>query len=218
MPSPRTRRIERARAPRSSRPVRRFPGSRSSQRPCVWSMSSAAGVEDVEHEPPTGSRRPCTARTAATPVGLGLHVQQRAEGCEDERHRALDRRLAEVAVPEVQLDARELGPLARDLEHPLRGVDPDHGDSVGRERDRDPAGADAELDHRAARAAPPARGRTHVLDDARRPRVVEPWRSCRRRTCRYLARSMADWQRIEPRRLRDGDRRRRPGDPPSSRR
>ena len=52
-------------------------------------------------------------------------MQQRAERDRDERELALDRRVAHVALAEVDLDARELGALARDLEHPGGGVDAD---------------------------------------------------------------------------------------------
>ena len=74
-------------------------------------------------------------------------------GIEHERERALDRRVAHVAVAQVDLDAGELGALARDLEHPRREVDADHRDPRRGDRDRDPPGADAELEHRPAASA-----------------------------------------------------------------
>ena len=68
----------------------------------------------------------------------------------------------------------DLGLLAADREHRLARVDADDRDARRGDRNRDAAGADAELDDR------PAPGRTclldvegHVLDDAPAPRVVE---------------------------------------------
>ena len=71
------------------------------------------------------------------------------------------------------LDAGELGALTRDLEHPRREVDADHRDAGRRDRDRDPPGADAELEDRPAGAHRLLDVERDVLDDGPRPRVVE---------------------------------------------
>ena len=58
-------------------------------------------------------------------------------------------------------------------EHPLGVVDADHTDARGRDRHRDPAGADTELDDRAARRERLLDVELDVLDDAPTPRVVQ---------------------------------------------
>ena len=60
--------------------------------------------------------------------------------------------VAEAQVEQLR-DARALGLLAADLEHPRRRVDADHADARRRDRHRDPPGADAELDDRPAATA-----------------------------------------------------------------
>src|SRR5581483_5138408 len=109
-----------------------------------------------------------------TAVGAGLHVEQRPERADDEREALVDRWVAEVAVAEVDLGAGGRRPLARDLEHPARGVDADDPHARQRDGDRDPAGPDAELEHRPAGAPRLLDVEVDVLDDAHRPGVVEP--------------------------------------------
>ena len=81
--------------------------------------------------------------------------------------------IAHVAVAQVELDPRQLGGLARDLEHPGREVDPDHPDPGGGDRHCDPPGADAELEHGPAEALRHLEVERHVLDDGHGPRVVD---------------------------------------------
>ena len=85
-----------------------------------------------------------------------------------------DRRVAKVAEPEVELDARERGPLPRDREHPGRRVDADDVDPRRRDRHREASRADAELDDRPSCAPRFLEVERHVLDDAPGPRIVEP--------------------------------------------
>ena len=151
-----------------------MPGSRSSQRPCGLGDVLRPGPEDVEDEVPARLEQPVNGAHDRAAVVVGLHVQQRAERDDHERHRPLDRRVAEVAVAQIDRDAGESGPLAGDLEHPLGEIDADHLDPLGRDRDGDPARADAELDHRAARFPRALQVERDVLDDAHRPGVVEP--------------------------------------------
>ena len=160
---------------RSSQSARsQMPGSRSTQRPCVSAMSSAPGVKTSKTKRPPGAR--CFAHRAqgGAPVGVGLHVEERAERDRHEREPALDRRVADVAVAQVERDPGELGLFARHLEHAGRQVDADHVDPVRRDRHGDAAGADAELEHRPAGGERLLEIELHVLDDAPHPRVVEP--------------------------------------------
>ena len=76
-------------------------------------------------------------------------------------------------LAQVELDTRQLGALARDLEHPGRQVDADDADARRGDRHRDPPGADAELEHRPAGANRLLDVERHVLDHAPRPRVVD---------------------------------------------
>ena len=136
----------------------------------------AARREDVEDDPPAlGQQLPRGAeRTEA--VGLGRHVQQRAERDQHERHALRHRRVAHVAEPEIEELPDPFGSpvLLRDLEHPGRGVDADQTDAGLRDRDRDPPGAAGELDDRPAGRASLRHVELHVLGDARAPRVVDP--------------------------------------------
>ena len=84
-----------------------MPGSRSSQRPCVSLMSSGAGAKTSKTKPAARLEQPVHRAQRRAAVGVGLHVQQRAERRSiDERERALDRRVAQVAEAQVDLDAR----------------------------------------------------------------------------------------------------------------
>ena len=76
-------------------------------------MSSRDGREDVEDEAAAGLEQPADRAERRAPVVVGLHVQQRAERDDDERHALVHRRLAQVAEAEVELDAGERGALAR---------------------------------------------------------------------------------------------------------
>ena len=62
----------------------------------------AARREDIEDEPPAGQEQLVRRGESPEPVGLGRHVQERAEGNQDERDPFLDGRLAHVAEPQVE--------------------------------------------------------------------------------------------------------------------
>ena len=155
-----------------------------------------AGTEDVEDERAAGLEYPPDRAEHRATILVGLHVEERAERDRHERHRLLDRRIPEVAVAEVELEVASDGNpgerrlLARHLEHPLGEIDADHADPLGRDRDRDPARAHAELDHRTARAPRPLDVERDVLGHARETTGRRGGRSCRREqpgTCRYAA-------------------------------
>ena len=143
-----------------------IPGSRSSQRPCVSAMSSAPGANTSKMNRPVGARHRATARRA---VRRSASVSM----CSRDRNG----QMTSGNVPSTggsrrspwrrsSSHAGELGALARDLEHPGRQVDADDLDPRGRDRHGDPPGADAELEHRAARARRLFDVERHVLDDA----------------------------------------------------
>ena len=174
------------RVPSSQSARSQIPGSRSRNRPCVSAMSSADGVKTSKtNRPCPVARRRGHGPKSQSPILVRLHVEQRAEGADHERERLVDRRVAHVAVTQVDLDPRECRALARHLEHPGRQVDADHADPGSGDRHRDPARSDAELQHRAARSAPPRRRRT--ARPRRRSATMgrRPGRSCRRRTRSY---------------------------------
>ena len=132
--------------------------------------------EHVEGQP--------AARAAAAPGGaqraqalvVGVQVQIGAERAGDERDALSHRRIREVPDPQVDevRDAGRRGGLRADLEHAARRVDADHLHAGGRRRDRDPPGADAELDDRPAGLARELDVEVDVLDHAPGPRVVQP--------------------------------------------
>ena len=156
------------------RPSRRAPRSRARARSSGRSSRRCrrgAGVKTSKARRPPGRRRRCAARERArggrrrSPCagtrGTGRRRAARAPRRAGRAGRRA-RRSSELG------DACLLGPRPADLEHPGRGVDADHRDAGLRDRDGDPAGADAELDDRAAAARP----RLPRLGDveARRPR------------------------------------------------
>ena len=133
----------------------------------------AAGREHVEDEVPSRRQTAPHRPDHRAPVGVGLHVQQRAERRGHEREHAVDRRIAHVAVAQVDVHARELCALARDLEHPRGEVDADDVDPGGRDRHGDAAGADTELEHRPAEPPCLLDVEGDVLDHRHGPGVVE---------------------------------------------
>ena len=133
-----------------------------------------AGREHVEDEPAAGRQPLGDGAQDGAPVDVRLHVQQRAERDHDQRKRPLDRRVAHVSLPQVDAHPGQRRALARDLEHPLRQVDADDLNARRSHRDGDPRRADAELQHRPARANGLVDVKRDVLDDAARPGVVEP--------------------------------------------
>ena len=139
--------------PRPSRRARRCPGSRSSQSPFVSSMSSRLGAKTSKTKRPSGSRRPRAARSARS-------FSSSVSMCRSERNGQMTSGTRSVTGGSRRSPRRRstqlghagaLGRGARDGEHPGRGVDADHVDPGPRDRDRDPAGSDGELDDRAAR-------------------------------------------------------------------
>ena len=134
-----------------------------------------AGGEHVEDEAAARLQDPAGRSERGESRLVVLEMQVRAKGAEHERHPLADGWVREVADAQVD-EARDTGlrgPLAADLEHPARGVDPDHGDAGYGDRHGDPAGPDAELDDGAARLGREADVERDVLDDAATPRVVQ---------------------------------------------
>src|SRR3954451_22098902 len=83
--------------------------------------------------------------------------------------------MAQITEPQVEQlgDGRLLGCALARGEHLARGVDSDHGNPGPRDRDRDPAGGDPELDDRSVRRSRLLHVEAHVLLHAPAPRVVE---------------------------------------------
>src|SRR5438105_1504241 len=100
-------------------------------------------------------------------------MEVRTERDDHERDALGHGRLHQVTQAKVELDARERGAAGADVEHPPRRVDADHVKTVRRDRDRDPPGADTELDDRAGGATRLGQIERHVLGDRRAPRIVE---------------------------------------------
>ena len=151
-----------------------MPGSRSSNRPCVSAMSSADGVKTSKTNRPVPAPGGGTRPEEPAPVVVRLHVEQRAERADHERERRSSTGGSRMSPWRRSTSTPASSALlTRDLEHPGRQVDADHLDAGGRDRHRDPSGADAELEHRAARAHRLLHVERHVLDDAPRPRVVD---------------------------------------------
>ena len=154
----------------------KIPGSRSSQRPFVSSMSSRDGREDVEDEAAAGREQTREPRAAPRRRSSSVcRCSSDRNGIDHERHALVHRRLAQVAEAQVELATpASFACSAQTSSIPRRRVDADDADAVARDRDRDPPGADAELDDRPA--APPRllEVERHVLGDAPAPRVVEP--------------------------------------------
>jgi hypothetical protein len=75
---------------------------------------------------------------------LRRQVHDRVEDAVGDRERRLDGRRGETADGHADLLVARLRPQPRD--HRRREVDPVHASAAPRERQRDPAGADAELE------------------------------------------------------------------------
>ncbi len=135
-----------------------------------------ARSEDVEDEVPAGLEQLTRGSQGPQLLVLALHVQERAERADHELHALVYRRLAHVADPKVDevADATLLGEGARHREHSLREVDADHGPPRLRDRNRDPARSDRELDDRPLAALRLLDVERDVLDDRGAPRVVDP--------------------------------------------
>ena len=135
----------------------------------------AARRKHVEHEPALRLEELTRGTKRPQLLGLGLEVQQRAEGADRERDPLTDGRLSQVADAQVEAlgDAGRLRGGAGDRQHLRRGIDSDHVDAGLRDRNRDPAGADGQLDHGAARGESLVDVEADVLRDGPAPRVVE---------------------------------------------
>src|SRR5829696_8529380 len=85
----------------------------------------------------------------------------------------MHRRFTQVSDAQVEVDSGQGRPARADVEHAARGVDADHTGAVGRDRNGDPSGADAELHDRTAGPPRFLQVERDVLHDAPAPRVVE---------------------------------------------
>src|SRR5213592_2512197 len=76
------------------------------------------GREDVEHEPPAWDQELARRVQRAQPLAVVEEVEKRAKRTRHEPHALLDRRLSEIAEPQVQQvhDAGEPTPLTADLD------------------------------------------------------------------------------------------------------
>ena len=129
--------------------------------------------EDVEDEAAARHEQVAHACKHLPAVVVRVHVQQRPKRADHERYPLGDRRFAQVADAQVEVDAGEGRTPGAHLQHRARRVDPDHADSVGRDRHGDAAGADAELHDRPSGAARLLEVEPDILDHARAPRVVQ---------------------------------------------
>ena len=102
-------------------------------------------------------------------------VEVRAERADDERHLLVERRVPQVAEPQVEeiRDAGCLGAPPAGREHLAGRVDADHALPLLGDRDRDPPGAYAELHDGPAGLPRLGDVEPDVLGDAPAPRVVE---------------------------------------------
>ena len=135
----------------------------------------AARSKDVEDEAPVRLEQLPRRAQGAQLLGLGLHVQKRAEGADRERDSLLDGGLAQVSEAQVEAAPRRRPTprRARDGEHLRRRVDADHPDAGLRDRNRDPAGADCELDDGPAGGDREVDVEADVLGDRPAPGVIE---------------------------------------------
>ncbi len=90
------------------------------------------------------------AACQASPAILGCEHQERVERDDHERERAIERERPHVGLREREPEALLLRALRGAREHPGGAIDARDLDPVLRQRDRDAAGADAELEDRAA--------------------------------------------------------------------
>ena len=84
--------------------------------------------EDVEDEASAREEQAVRRGQHPQPVLVRVHVQQRAERADHERHAFGHRWLAQVADTKVELHPGERGSPRADLEHAAGGVDADHPD------------------------------------------------------------------------------------------
>ena len=152
-----------------------MPGSRSSQRPCVSSMSSRRRREDVEDEagrPARAARAPRAAPRAGRRRSAGAERAERADHERDALRRPAAR-AGRRGAGRRSTPARRGAPRAQTSSIPAEESTPITRMPAARDRHRDPAGADAELDDRARPSAAPPRRRTRCPRRRSAPRVVE---------------------------------------------
>ena len=115
---------------------------------------------------PPGARCAATLRKQRTCVRLRRKHEERVEDDEHERELAVDRNVGHVTDDDGDVGAAGLGAQLRD--HRRRRIDAVHLDATRRERNRDPAGSDPELERATTRGelgeevALPRRVRRHV--------------------------------------------------------
>ncbi len=137
--------------------------------------------EGVECKPTPGTKRGGDPLEHLPLLVPAVQVQQRAERDVDQGCRLVDLELPNIAEPQLEWQARR--PLARDLEHRRRRVDPEHGlPCLADDLDRDSSAADHQLDDRPVRLAGEARRSEPRPRSCRRP-------TRRRRTPRRRIRS-----------------------------
>ena len=84
------------------------------------------------------------------PTVIGGEHEEGVERDRDERERTIEREAAHVRLDEAYRDARTAGVGLGALQHRGRSVDADDLVTILRDRHRDAARSDAELEHRAA--------------------------------------------------------------------
>ena len=131
--------------------------------------------EDVEDEAPAGHEGRPRRLESFDALSIVIQVEIRAERTDDERHLLVERRVPQVAQPQVEelRDAGCLGAPPAGSDHLAGRVDADHALSLLGDRDRDPSGADAELHDGSAGLPRLGDVEADVLGDAPTPRVVE---------------------------------------------
>ncbi len=105
-----------------------------------------SGNADLDHEAAARPEVRCNVLEARDLRVLGRQVADRVEDDVRERERAVDLRRREVA--DCDLDLLAAGFFVQLGDHLCGEVDPVHADAALRERERDPAGADSELERR----------------------------------------------------------------------
>ena len=120
--------------------------------PAILGLLDVLGIRSkhVEDEQTAGYKEIVGRREDAAAVLVRLHVQERPEGTDHQRHALRDRRVSQIAEAKIELDACKRCPPRAHVEHAARRVDTDDADSLGCDGDGYPARADTELDDRTA--------------------------------------------------------------------
>src|SRR5262245_9548943 len=131
--------------------------------------------EDVEDQAPARDERVSCRLQRLHAVPVVRQMEIRPEGTDHERHRLVQRWAPQIAEPQIEelRDSGLLGTAAARGEHLARRVDTDHALAGLGDRNRDPPGADPELDDRPTRLARLGYVEADVLDDAPAPWVIE---------------------------------------------